>query len=98
MANLLKRVSKVVDPKTGKTINKKSRKWYVEYRDANGRTRRKVGFTDKAATQELALKLERRARLEANGLHDRFDEHLISPIADHLNDFEKHLQAKNNTL
>ncbi len=46
----------------GKT--RKAPCWYVEVRDANGRTRRVRGFTDKGATHEFGTKLR---RLAANG-------------------------------
>lgn len=40
-------------------MTRTARKWYVEYRDADGIVRRKAGYTDKAATQQLAAELER---------------------------------------
>lgn len=57
-----------IDPATGRRVRVRVRKWYVQYRDANGVLRRVPGYTDKAATQQLARDLEREAAREAVGL------------------------------
>ena len=44
----------------GRKTKRQTRKWYVEYRDAQGIRRRVAGYTDKAATQQLEAELERR--------------------------------------
>jgi integrase len=85
------------DPATGGRVSRQSRKWWVKYRDADGVVRRKSGFTDKAATVQLARNLERQVARQAVGLVDEFAEHRQKPLADHLADFERSLAAKGNT-
>ena len=60
MARLLKQRYTVTDGQ-GRKATRKSKKWYVEFRDGQGIRRRVPGFTDKAATQQLASELERNA-------------------------------------
>ena len=45
-----------VKGRDGKSARRKSRKWYIEYRHNDGRTRRVAGFTDKAASQAKACR------------------------------------------
>ena len=59
MASLFKPTYTKVDPKTGRKMKRKSRKWYVKYRDADGVVRRVPGYNDKEATRQLAADLER---------------------------------------
>ncbi len=75
----------------GRKTTKALRKWYVEYRDAQGIVRRVPGYTDRAATAQLAAELERQAAREQSGLVDRFVEHRKRPLAEHLGDYAKHL-------
>jgi hypothetical protein len=81
----------------GRKITKKSRKWYVEYRDGQGIRRRVPGYTDKPATQQLAAELERRAAQEQSGLVDRFAEHRKRPLIEHVDNFHEALAAKGTT-
>jgi len=76
----------------GIRVTRTARKWYIEYRDADGIVRRKAGYTDKAATQQLAAELERNAERRKAGLIDRFAEHRKRPLAEHLADYESHLR------
>ena len=78
----------------GRRVTKISRKWYVEYRDAQGIRRRVPGYTDKPATQQLAAELERRAAQEQSGLVDRFAEHRKRPLSEHITDWHKSLLHK----
>ena len=58
------------DRKTGKKILKRLSRWYCEYKDADGITRRRAGFRDKESTRALLYQLERQAAREASGLVD----------------------------
>lgn len=78
-------------------VTKTSRKWYIEFRDAEGIRRRVPGYTDKPATQQLAAELERRAAQEQSGLVDRFAEHRKRPLTEHVDDFHEALAAKGTT-
>ena len=83
--------------RNGKRVTRQSRKWYVEYRDGQGIRRRKPGFTDKQATQQLASDLEKQAAREEAGLVDRFAEHRKQPLTEHVKDWRTALLAKGDT-
>jgi integrase len=71
-------------------------RWYVTYRDASGIVRRKKGYTDRAATEQLAAKLEKRAAQEIEGLIDPFEEQRKRPLSEHLMDYKRELEARGN--
>lgn len=54
--------------KDGRRVLRRTRKWYVEYRDGQGVMRRVAGFTDKLATEQRAAELERQAERERVGI------------------------------
>ena len=80
-----------------KPVLAESRKWYVEYRDADGIVRRVPGFADKKATEQLAARLEREAAQRKTGLIDRHAEHRKRPLSEHLEEWEQALIAKGTT-
>src|SRR5271155_3934518 len=73
-------------------------KYIIEFRDENGRRRRKTGATDKAVTQRIANDLENKVALRKQGLIDpaaeRFAESARKPIARHLDDFIASMEAR----
>lgn len=71
-----------------------SSKWYVEYRDGNGELQRVPGFTDKAATLQLAAKLEKQTARGEVGLVDPFEAHRKRPLEDHLADYRAELDRE----
>ncbi len=81
----------------GGRVTRRTRKWYVEYVDGDGVTRRVPGYVDKQATAQLASELERKAGQRKAGLIDRFDEHRKRPLREHLDDWQAALVAKGNT-
>ena len=83
--------------KDRKPVLAESRKWYVEYKDADGIVRHVPGFADKKATEQLAAKLEREAARRRTGLIDRHSEHRQRPLSEHLAEWEAYLLAKGNT-
>ncbi len=78
--------------KDGKPLQAKSRKWYVEFRDANGKVRRKAGYTDRKATEQLAAKLERQIERQRVGIVDIDVDHLQRPLEEHVADYLADLQ------
>ncbi len=72
-------------------------KWYIKYRDAQGRIRRVAGGKDRAATLAKAHELERRAEREAAGLSCPADDAARVPLDKHLAAFEAALQARGRT-
>jgi integrase len=78
-----------------------SRRYMVEYRDSEGRRRRKAAFTDKSESQRLANELEDRARKVRNGLVDikaeSFRDHDRRLLADHINDWRENMIASGSS-
>jgi len=96
MASLYKKPVFIRDPKSGQRTKTKSRKWWGRYCDSSGRERRVPLAIDRAAAQTLLNKLVRKAEREKAGLIDPSDEHLKKPIAEHIKDYTRYLQAKGN--
>ncbi len=81
----------------GKKILKQSARWYVKYRDAGGIVRCVPGYADKEATKQLEARLEKEAALANEGVVDRFKDHRMRPLGEHLEDFRRFLLAKGDT-
>jgi len=96
MASLIRRKYKVKD-KNGKTIQKQSPYWYIDYKTAEGTRKRIKGFKDKGATAQLAARLEKDAELAQAGVIDKYAEHRTRSLAEHLDDFKSNLLSKGTT-
>ena len=83
--------------KDGRKYLRPSKCWYFECKDANGTIRRKKGFADLKATEQLAAEVERKVSRVRSGLTDPAEEHALRPLAAHLIDFAAHLEAKGDT-
>ncbi|VAX42172.1 hypothetical protein MNBD_PLANCTO02-816 [hydrothermal vent metagenome] len=97
MASLYKQTTTKIDKQTGKKVRSKSRKWYGQYRNANGKTKRVPLCRDKSAAQSLLNDLVRTANRKQAGLIDQYDEHLENRIDIHLEDFRQSLLEKNSS-
>jgi hypothetical protein len=75
-------------------VKAKSRKWYGQYTDADGRRRRVPLTTDKRAAQQLLAELERAFAHGRTGLTDEFAEHRKAPIGDHVEAYKVSLRVK----
>ena len=62
MANLYRKPEVRKDPVTGEKIKSKSKKWWGQYKDADGRLRRHPLSTDKKAAQAMDRWLRSKAR------------------------------------
>ncbi len=75
--------------------------WYIAYQDEHGRRRTLKGCPDKAATEQLARKLESEADLRRRGVIDARAEayaaHEAKPLAEHLDAWEESLKAEGVT-
>jgi len=96
MASIFKQ-QYTVKNENGKRIRKKSAFWYVDYKNADGMRKRVKGFKDKAATVQLAAKLEREAEQAQVGIIDKYKEHRKRPLIEHLDDFKTGLINKGTT-
>jgi hypothetical protein len=83
--------------KDGKGYLKPSKCWYFKYRDANGIVRRRKGFSDLKATEQLAIETERKVARQRLGYADPVEEHATRPLVDHLADYAAYLEAKGDT-
>jgi integrase len=81
----------------GDRVSKLTRKWYIEYVDANGVTQRVPGYADKGATLQLAAQLERQAAQGKVGALDPFLEWRAQTVAGALADYRAYLKAKKNS-
>lgn len=97
MASLYKKPIMVTDPKTGKKVKQKSRKWWGRYRDVLGRDCRVPLANDKAAAQAMLNDLVRRVELERAGRLDPYEDHLTRPLSAHIDAFERYLIDKGVT-
>ena len=79
--------------KKGDCIRLLSAKWYGEYQDGDGITRRVPLSADKTAAQQMLAELVRKAELGKAGIRDPFEEHRRRPLAEHLADWEANLFA-----
>ena len=78
----------------GTRFRDESKKWYIQYRDANGVYRRVAGYTDKEATRQLAAELERKVERRIAGLSDPFEDATARPLAKHLSEFKSFLKRQ----
>jgi len=81
-------------PKTGKSIRRRYRHWYIKYKAADGKRRVVRGLKDKQLTQQMAADLERAVERELAGLADPFEKHRKAELTKHLADYRRHLEAK----
>jgi len=97
MATLFKPETTKTDPKTGKKVKAKTKKWYGRYRDENG-TERRIPLSENKTTaqQMLAEKVKYVERVKSGLIHTAEHE-MRKPIAGHLDDFEKSQKARNNS-
>ncbi len=67
-------------------------RWTIRLRLADGRVVDRVGFTDKAATQQLAAQLLREQERKEVGLHDQFSGARRTPLLEHLTAFTRSME------
>jgi integrase len=81
----------------GTRIQLLSKKWYGEYKDADGVEQCVPLSTDKTAAGQMLAELVKKAELGKAGISDPFEAHRKRPLAEHLADFEADLKAKGST-
>ena len=97
MADLFKKKTTTTDPETGGKVARYSKKWYGRYRDENDRLRRVALSTSKTAAQKMLNDLLHQVERRRAGLEDPIDKASRRPIEEHVEDYERHLQSKNNS-
>lgn len=94
MSSVYKESYTRVDPKTGRAITRKYKRWTIKFKDSLGKWRRVSGYRDKEASLQKARQLEKRAERERAGIHDPFEDHQATELSKHLTDFRDFLAAK----
>ena len=97
MGSLYKKPITITDRKTGKKVKSQSRKWWGQYRDADGRLRRHPLSVDKKSAQAMLNELVRQVEREKAGLADPTDTQRKRPLKDHLAEYKKYLENKDVT-
>ncbi len=75
----------------------KTKKWYGQYRDHDGVTRRVPLCTDKTAAKQMLNELVRKVERGEAGLVNPLDEHSRSPLEAHIEDYQRYLESKDNS-
>jgi hypothetical protein len=70
----------------GRRVRLRSRKWYGEYRDADGIVRFVPLATDRTAAEQMLAELERKSELRKAHITDPFVEQRKRPFTEHLAD------------
>ncbi len=70
--------------------------WYGQYTDADGVPQRVPLCKSKAASEAMLAELLHKAGLGRVGIRDPFAEHRKRPLAEHLDDFRRELEARDN--
>src|SRR5262249_23951854 len=89
----------VVAPLThkGDRIRMLSKKWYGEYRDADGVLRCVPLSIDKTAAEQMLAGLVRKAELKKADIIDPFEAHRKRPLSKHLAEWARSLRASGAT-
>ncbi|TWU37505.1 site-specific tyrosine recombinase XerC [Novipirellula aureliae] len=73
---------------------KRGAAWHFSYLDETGKRRQRKGFTDKAATEKLALQLEEESKMVREGLKDSKPDSDQLAIAIQIKKYLKHLRQR----
>ncbi len=65
-------------------VYRESSRWTIEYKDAQGRTRRTAGYTDKRATMQRLAEIERQVDRQRAGIIDVSVDHTNAPVEEHI--------------
>jgi integrase len=97
MASLYKKPVTVKDPVTGENVKGKSKKWWGQYKDAEGRLKRVPLAVDKVAARSMLDKIVKQVEREKAGLVDPTDAQRKRPLAEHIREYEAYLANKGVT-
>ncbi len=76
---------------------RKTRKWYGEYKDADGVLQNVPLSANKDEAEEKLRELKRKVERKKKGLRDPYEEHRDRLLSDHIEDFRESLDADNNS-
>src|SRR5438105_3341747 len=75
---------------------RKAKKWYGQYRNADGRVVRVPLDTDKEVARRKLVALVKEAKDIEDGVADPFKAHRKTALTEHVEAFRRHLEAKGN--
>ena len=97
MASLYRKTVMLTDRASGEKVKSRSKKWWGQYKDAEGRLRRLPLATDKLAARAMLDRIVRQVEREKAGLVDPTDAQRKRPLAVHLREYEAYLENKGIT-
>ncbi len=97
MASLYRKHVILKDPVTGKKIKTKSKKWWGQYKDANGKLKCVPLAIDKIAAQTMLNNLVKQIEREKAGLVDPTDSQRRRLLKEHIREFENNLNHRGVT-
>jgi integrase/recombinase XerD len=97
MASLYKKPILVTDPKTGKKVNGKSRKWWGRFKDETGKEKRVPLAADKPAAHAMLGELVKKVERRLAGIEDPFETHQKKQLSEHSDDFLAYLANKESS-
>src|SRR6185436_8240198 len=96
MANLYKKPIEFTDPKTGKRVKGKSKKWWGRFRDETGREKRIPLAVDRSAAMAMLNACVKKVERRLAGLSDPLEDSFQKPISEHVDEFIAFLRNKGN--
>ncbi len=82
--------------RNGDRIRLLSSKWYGEYRDGDGVLRCEALSTNRIAAEQMLAERVKKVELRKANVFDPFEEHRNRPLAEHLEDYRRYLEAEGN--
>ncbi len=97
MATLYKKKTTTKDKTTGERVVTESKKWWGRYKDALGITRYKPLSADQKTAKLMLNKIVTRVDKEKAGLVDPTESEMLKPVQIHIDAYENHMKAKNDS-
>jgi len=94
MANLYHKPVIITDPATGERVKTQSKKWWGQFKDANGKLRRHPLAIDKMAAQAMLNELVKQVEREKAGLVDPTDKERKRALAEHIAEFRRYKEDR----
>jgi integrase/recombinase XerD len=97
MASLYRKPVILRDPDSGEKVKTKSKKWWGQFKDANGKLKRVPLAVDKSAAQAMLNKLVKQTERAKAGLVDPSDDQRRRPLKEHIREFDNYLNHRDIT-
>src|SRR5690242_20736213 len=94
MASLFHRTYQTTDPKTGKVIKRKTKKWYGKYQDENGEWQREPLSPNKTVAQQMLARLVDKVERKKGGLYHPSEDLGRLPLDEHIKAYQEDLLAR----